>query len=268
MLENEPEGGERTGSQPAGETADDSTTAVGSAPVGPQDAAGAESVEPAAPVRRTRTTRRRAAPLNQPEQTDAPVEATTGGAGSVESPQAEVFAPVSGDLDVAPKTPRRRRKATPVETTADEPLVAASAEAASAEVVPPVKVTRTRRKKATPAAVEEPPATEQPPAAEEPLATEEPVVAEEPAESDLREAEAELDDTETLPSATAAELAWTSGAQDRSGEVPRVWRFPVSATSRTSPPRSSRSSRVPVVGGLPSPRPPYCSWRPSRMPCR
>ncbi|MEU7948577.1 Rne/Rng family ribonuclease [Micromonospora taraxaci] len=220
MLENEPEGGERTGSQPAGETADDSTTAVGSAPVGPQDAAGAESVEPAAPVRRTRTTRRRAAPLNQPEQTDAPVEATTGGAGSVESPQAEVFAPVSGDLDVAPKTPRRRRKATPVETTADEPLVAASAEAASAEVVPPVKVTRTRRKKATPAAVEEPPATEQPPAAEEPLATEEPVVAEEPAESDLREAEAELDDTETLPSATAAELAWTSGAQDRSGEVP------------------------------------------------
>ncbi|MEU8220020.1 Rne/Rng family ribonuclease [Micromonospora taraxaci] len=220
MLENEPEGGERTGSQPAGETADDSTTAVGSAPVGPQDAAGAESVEPAAPVRRTRATRRRAAPLNQPEQTDAPVEATTGGAGSVESPQAEVFAPVSGDLDVAPKTPRRRRKATPVETTADEPLVAASAEAASAEVVPPVKVTRTRRKKATPAAVEEPPATEQPPAVEEPLATEEPVVAEEPAESDLREAEAELDDTETLPSATAAELAWTSGAQERSGEVP------------------------------------------------
>ncbi|MGW3788999.1 Rne/Rng family ribonuclease [Micromonospora chokoriensis] len=220
MLENEPEGGERTGSQPAGETADDSTTAVGSAPVGPPDAAGAESVEPAAPVRRTRATRRRAAPLNQPEQTDAPVEATTGGAGSVESPQAEVFAPVSGDLDVAPKTPRRRRKATPVETTADEPLVAASAEAASAEVVPPVKVTRTRRKKTTPAAVEEPPATEQPPAAEEPLATEEPVVAEEPAESDLREAEAELDDTETLPSATAAELAWTSGAQERSGEVP------------------------------------------------
>lgn len=232
MLENEPEGGERTGSQPADETADDSTTAVGSAPVGPPDAAGAESVEPAAPVRRTRATRRRAAPLNQPEQTDPPVEATTGGAGSVESPQAEVFAPVSGDLDVAPKTPRRRRKATPVETTADEPLVAASAEAASAEVVPPVKVTRTRRKKATPAAVEEPPATEQPAAveeppateqpaaAEEPPATEEPVVAEEPAESDLREAEAELGDTETPPSATAAELAWTSGAQDRSGEVP------------------------------------------------
>ncbi|MEU1358232.1 Rne/Rng family ribonuclease [Micromonospora zamorensis] len=228
MLENEPEGGERTGSQPAGETANESTTvdgaavptpttAVGSASVEP---AGAETAEPAAPVRRTRTTRRRAAPLNQPEQTDAPIEAPTGGSGSVESPQAEVFAPVSGDQDVAPKTPRRRRKATPVETTAEEPLVAASAETASAEVVPPVKVTRTRRKKATPAAVEEPPATEQPAAVEEPPSIEEPVVAGEPAESDLREAEAELNDTDTLPRTSAAELPWTSGAQERSGEVP------------------------------------------------
>ncbi|MBQ0981129.1 Rne/Rng family ribonuclease [Micromonospora sp. M61] len=234
MLENEPEGGERTGSQPAGETADESTTtdgaavatpttAVGSASVEP---AGAETAEPAAPVRRARATRRRAAPLNQPEQTDAPIEASTGGSGSVESPQAEVFAPVSGDQDVAPKTPRRRRKATPVETTAEEPLVAASAEAASAEVVPPVKVTRTRRKKATPAAVEEPPASEQPaaveeqPSIEEPVVAEEPVVDEEPAESDLREAEAELNDTDTLPRASAAKLAWTSGAQERSGEVP------------------------------------------------
>ncbi|MFG1870303.1 Rne/Rng family ribonuclease [Micromonospora arborensis] len=226
MLENEPEGGERTGSQPAGETADQSTTAdgapvatpttaVGSAPVDP---VGAQSAEPAAPVRRTRATRRRAAPLNQPEQTEAPVEAPTGDAGSAESPQAEVFAPISGDLDVAPKTPRRRRKATPVETTAEEPLVAASAEAASGEVVPPVKVTRTRRKKATPAAVEEPPAIEEP-VAEEPAAAEEPVAAEEPAESDLREAEAELNDTEAVPSAPAAELAWTGGAQERSGEV-------------------------------------------------
>ncbi|MET8261244.1 Rne/Rng family ribonuclease [Micromonospora sp. NPDC005205] len=238
MLENEPEGGERAGSQPAGANADQSTTAdggavetpttaVGSASVEPAGAesASAEAAEPAAPVRRTRATRRRAAPLNQPEQTDAPIEAPTGGAGNVESPQAEVFAPISGDLDVAPKTPRRRRKATPVETTAEEPLVAAAAEAASAEVVPPVKVTRTRRKKATPAAVEEPPAAEQPAAADEPLAVEEPVVeepdvTEEPAESDLREAEAELNDSPALPSTSAAELAWSSGAQDRSGEVP------------------------------------------------
>ena len=80
-------------------------------------------------------TRRRAAPLNQPEQTEAPVEASTGAAGSGEAPQAEVFAPIAGDLDAAPKTPRRRRKATAVEATAEEPLVAAAAEAASAEVV-------------------------------------------------------------------------------------------------------------------------------------
>ncbi|MEH0933339.1 Rne/Rng family ribonuclease [Micromonospora sp. CPCC 205558] len=236
MLENEPEGGERTGSQPASETADQSSTADGAAVAPPTTAVGSASVEPAgtesapeaaepaAPVRRTRATRRRAAPLKQPEQTDAPVEASTGGAGGAETPQAEVFAPVSGDQDVAPKTPRRRRKATAVETTAEEPLVAASAEAASAEVVPPVKVTRTRRKKATPAAVEEPPATEQPaaaaevPAVEEPV-VEEPAVAEESAESDLREAEAELNDSEALPSTTAAELAWSSGPQERSGDV-------------------------------------------------
>ncbi|MBM0279936.1 ribonuclease E/G, partial [Micromonospora sp. STR1s_6] len=229
MLENEPEGGERTGSQPASETADQSstadravgtppTTAVGSAsvePAGPGDAADAEAAEPAPPARRTRATRRRAAPLNQPEQTDAPVEAPTGGAGSAESPQAEVFAPVSGDLDVAPKTPRRRRKATAVETTAEEPLVAASAEQASAEVVPPVKVTRTRRKKATPAAVEEPPA-----AADEVPAVEEPVAVEEPAASDLREAEAELTETDAAPSATAPGFAWSGGAQESAGEVP------------------------------------------------
>ncbi|WP_410811414.1 Rne/Rng family ribonuclease [Micromonospora sp. 067-2] len=213
MLENEPEGGERTGSQPAGDTADQSTTADGAAAANPTGAAtagpaGAESAEPAAPVRRTRTTRRRAAPLNQPEQTDAPVEASTGGVGSDETPQAEVYAPVSGDLDVAPKTPRRRRKATPVEKTADEPLVAASAEEASAEVVPPVKVTRTRRKKATPAAV-----------AEEPAVVEEPA-AEAPEESDLREAEAQLDESEATVVRTPAEPTRTSGAQDRSGEVP------------------------------------------------
>ncbi|MEV4122695.1 Rne/Rng family ribonuclease [Micromonospora sp. NPDC049645] len=233
MLENEPEGGERTGSQPASDTADQSSTADGAAVAPPSTAVGSASVEPtgaesepageaaepAAPARRTRATRRRAAPLNQPEQTDAPVEAPTGAAGSAESPQAEVFAPVSGDLDVAPKTPRRRRKATAVETPAEEPLVAAAAEAASAEVVPPVKVTRTRRKKAVPAAVEEPPATEQPAAADEVPAVEAPVDSEEPAESDLREAEAELNDSAAPPSAPAAELAWNSGARERSGEV-------------------------------------------------
>ncbi|MEH1168204.1 Rne/Rng family ribonuclease [Micromonospora sp. CPCC 205539] len=213
MLENEPEGGERPGSQPAGETADQSTTADGAAvgnPTGAESAgpagtgsaepAGAENAEPAAPVRRARTTRRRAAPLNESERTDAPIEASTGSTGSAETPQAEVFAPISGDQDVAPKTPRRRRKATAVETTAEEPLVAAAAEEASAEVVPPVKVTRTRRKKATPAAVEEP-------AAEPATAVEEPVAVEgTPTGPDLSE--------------IAVEPARTSGAQDRSDEVP------------------------------------------------
>ncbi|MGW3895873.1 Rne/Rng family ribonuclease [Micromonospora profundi] len=238
MLENEPEGGERTGSQPAGDTADQSTTdgasatpagsapleRSGSAPLEPDGAQSAEptsaqsaeptsaqSAEPAAPVRRTRTTRRRAAPLTQPEQTDAPVEASTGGPGSAESPQAEVFAPISGDQDVAPKTTRRRRKATPVEAPAEEPLVAASAEEASAEVVPPVKVTRTRRKKAAPPAVVEPAAVEEPPVVEEPVVEAEPV--ESPAESDLREAEAELNEAEIEP-------ARSSGAEESAGDVP------------------------------------------------
>ncbi|MEU0551872.1 Rne/Rng family ribonuclease [Micromonospora sp. NPDC005979] len=207
MLENEPEGGERTGSQPAGETAEQSSTdsTAGTEQATGADQAGAESAEPAAKPRRARATRRRAAPLNQPEQAEAPVEASTGGVGAVESPQAEVFAPISGDLDVPPKTPRRRRKAAPVETTAEEPLVAASAELSSPEVVPPVKVTRTRRKKATPAVTEpEPAAVESEPAAEEPAAVTEPepVPADEtPAESDLREAEAELDEAQTPPSA-------------------------------------------------------------------
>ncbi|MEV4826239.1 Rne/Rng family ribonuclease [Micromonospora sp. NPDC049274] len=223
MLENEPEGGERTGSQPAGDTADQSTTTDGATGA---EQAGAESAEPAAPPRRARATRRRAAPLNQPEQAEAPVEASTGGAGAVESPQAEVFAPISGDLDVAPKTPRRRRKAAPVETTAEEPLVAASAELASPEVVPPVKVTRTRRKKATPA-VEEPPAVAEPaavaePPAAAPPAVEEPVAeedaAETPAESDLRAAEAELNETQALPGGPVAGQAF-GAAQERSGDV-------------------------------------------------
>ncbi|WP_435209459.1 Rne/Rng family ribonuclease [Micromonospora sp. bgisy143] len=220
MLENEPEGGERTGSQPAGDTAEQSSTtdsatgaeqtsATGAEQTTGAEQAAAESGEPAVKPRRARTTRRRAAPLNQPEQAEAPVEASSGGVGAVESPQAEVFAPISGDLDVPPKAPRRRRKAAPVETTAEEPLVAASAELASPEVVPPVKVTRTRRKKATPAVTEPEPAAvvEPEPAVEEPAAVTEPepeaaVPADEnPAESDLREAEAELDEAPTPPAA-------------------------------------------------------------------
>ncbi|MDW3849701.1 Rne/Rng family ribonuclease [Micromonospora sp. BRA006-A] len=157
MLENEPEGGERTGAEPAGTTADSVTTsgsAAGATPAGAEGATTDGTVEGVAetkPPARKRASRRKAAPLNQPEQTDAPVEASTTVTGSGESPQAEVFAPIAGELDTAPKTTRRRRKATPAKAV-EEPVAAAGVEAASEEVVPPVKVTRTRRRKATPAA--------------------------------------------------------------------------------------------------------------------
>ncbi|MEU1604502.1 Rne/Rng family ribonuclease [Micromonospora matsumotoense] len=154
MLENEPEGGERTGSQPAGDTAD---TAID----GGTGAAATDGTPPegaaVAPTRR-RTTRRRAAPLSQPELTGAPAEASaTAASATDESQQAEVIAPVAGELDSAPKTTRRRRKATPAKA-AEEPVVADGVEEGSAELVPPVKVTRTRRKKAVAPAATEPPA--------------------------------------------------------------------------------------------------------------
>ncbi|MDO3687585.1 Rne/Rng family ribonuclease [Micromonospora sp. C28ISP2-4] len=170
MLENEPEGGERTGAEPAGTTADSATSASGSADsaasartegassgsadgASAEGGATAEGVAETKPPARKRASRRKAAPLNQPEQTDAPVEASTAVTGSGESPQAEVLAPVAGELDTAPKTTRRRRKATPAKAV-EEPVAAAGVEAASEEVVPPVKVTRTRRRKATPPAAE------------------------------------------------------------------------------------------------------------------
>jgi ribonuclease E len=174
MLENEPEGGERTGANPAGETAETSATGTaGSAsPVAPDaseetsgtvsGAADLGSPSAAEAPPRRRATRRRAAPVTQPEQIDAPVEASSDPApGSSEAPQAEVFAPVSGDLDEAPKTPRRRRKATTASKTAEEPLAVAEVEAADGDVVPPVKVTRTRRKKAAAPPAEVPPVVEE-----------------------------------------------------------------------------------------------------------
>ncbi|MEV4847060.1 Rne/Rng family ribonuclease [Micromonospora matsumotoense] len=154
MLENEPEGGERTGSQPAGDTADstvDGGTGAAATDGTPPDGAAA------APTRR-RTTRRRAAPLSQPELTGAPAEASaTAASATDESQQAEVIVPVAGELDSAPKTTRRRRKATPAKA-AEEPVVADGVEEGSAELMPPVKVTRTRRKKAVAPAATEPPA--------------------------------------------------------------------------------------------------------------
>ncbi|WP_326556233.1 Rne/Rng family ribonuclease [Micromonospora sp. NBC_01796] len=165
MLDNEPEGGERTGSQPAGDPAETNDTT---------------------PVRRTRTTRRRT-PSATAETTEggAPVEAPgEARTGSDEAPQAEVFAPVAGDTEPAPKVTRRRRKATTADKRdeppavvgelgaggeADPELTASGGDstqltgtapvdsptpAEEPEPTPPVKVTRTRRRKAVPAAVE------------------------------------------------------------------------------------------------------------------
>ncbi|MEU5941487.1 Rne/Rng family ribonuclease [Micromonospora sp. NPDC047548] len=213
MLENEPEGGERTGSQPAGETADATT-----------DSATTDSAADAAPKRR-RTTRRKAAPLNQPEQVDAPAEASpTGASATDEAHQAEVVTPVAGELDTAPKTTRRRRKATPAKA-AEEPVVATGAEEHSAEVVPPVKVTRTRRKKAAaPAAETTAEPVEVTPPAVEPVEEEEPAVEAaaptEPTAVDEEATEPAAAEPAEAEPGTAGPTVAASGAESRAGEVP------------------------------------------------
>ncbi|NES29054.1 Rne/Rng family ribonuclease [Micromonospora terminaliae] len=215
MLENEPEGGERTGAEPAEATAASST----------------DSTAEVKPPARKRASRRKAAPLNQPEQTDAPAEAPTAVTGSGESPQAEVFAPIAGELEAAPKT-RRRRKATPAKAV-EEPVAAAGVEAASDEVVPPVKVTRTRRRKSTPppveAAAEEAPAeAAEPHAIAEPQADTEPPAApaasEPPATAEGEDEDAVGEDAEEEPTpddrrADESVLARAGGPEDRTGEV-------------------------------------------------
>lgn len=221
MLENEPEGGERTGTEPA-----------------EASAASTDATPEAKPVRK-RTSRRKTAPLNQPEQIDAPVEASTGlGTGSGEAPQAEVFAPISGELDGAAKSTRRRRKATPAKAAA-EPVAADTVAQATDEVVPPVKVTRTRRRKATPPAAEpaaEAVATEPPAVADQPVAAAaaertppagEPTPAAQPAGDAVEDEDAVGEDAEdelaqgvaALPPADEATLARAGGPQDRTGEV-------------------------------------------------
>ncbi|WP_320066614.1 Rne/Rng family ribonuclease [Micromonospora sp. RTGN7] len=276
MLANEPEGGERTGSQPADETADRPTTDAGgtvtgaadltpegAAPVDDPTAAGQPAGgEPAAPPPRKRATRRRAAPLNQPEQTGAPVEASTSaGSASGEAPQVEVFAPIIGELEEAPKTPRRRRKATTAKAT-EEPVVVTAAEEASDEVVPPVKVTRTRRRKAAEPAAEAPeaeptgqtragtvPATE----AEASSAPTTSTPASAPV-SGVPEAVAEEADEATgipeAPEVVGAQAvggARSSGAKDRSGEVPSGVAGPAEPPAEAVEPTEPKTRRRRVV---------------------
>ncbi|TDC29145.1 Rne/Rng family ribonuclease [Micromonospora sp. 15K316] len=217
MLENEPEGGERTGSQPAGDTADQQHNPVDGG--GTESRIGAEGAEESgtaelAPPARRRTTRRRATPVNEPEQADAPVAASTSGVGSAESPQAEVFAPISGDSDIAPKTPRRRRKATAAKAV-EEPVVAEAVEEGSAELVPPVKVTRTRRRKAAPA-VEPVEATPAEPVAETPAEEAVPPAAAEESTGELPPATARAEEPETTDE-DAEQPDSNAGAQ--SGDV-------------------------------------------------
>ncbi|GAB3986236.1 Rne/Rng family ribonuclease [Plantactinospora veratri] len=180
MLENEPEGGDRTGAEPAvdastasgntggtgdtGSTGDTGNTGAGSA--GPESG-GPESGGAEAPARRRTTRRRTSSPSSEPAPTGVPAEApSTARSTSGEAPDAEVLAPVAADIEPAPKATRRRRKATTAEkkddtglpagesaAAADPGTSAAGADDATAtEAVPPVKVTRTRRKKAAPPA--------------------------------------------------------------------------------------------------------------------
>ncbi|WP_422773686.1 Rne/Rng family ribonuclease [Plantactinospora sp. WMMC1484] len=235
MLENEPEGGERTGAQPA---VDASTTSSGSTASGstgggvgnsgraetdsggrsPEAAnasdtggsggaesgsGGAESGSGEAPVRRRASRRRTSTTASEPAPTGVPVEAPISArTTSAEAADVEVLAPVAGDTDPAPKATRRRRKATTAEkkagtgekdgtglpagvaTPAGDPSTSAAdpgtsgddsgaspslsgteaapgeqAAGAVTEPVPPVKVTRTRRRKAASAPPAEPTAT-------------------------------------------------------------------------------------------------------------
>ncbi|MFG2064672.1 Rne/Rng family ribonuclease [Micromonospora sp. NPDC048871] len=254
MLENEPEGGEQTGANPAAEpTTVDAARDAGPGDTPPEQAPGTVSgaadltgapPEEAAPPRR-RATRRRATPASQPEQVDAPVQASsTPAVGSGEAPQAEVLAPVSGDLDPAPKTTRRRRKATPAAKSTEEPLAAAEVEATAADVVPPVKVTRTRRRKATPAAVETP---AEPPVVEE-LTAEEPVVAVEPvAGADFAAVAISTEGAPVPAEEPAEEVEPTPPATEAAGEpapspkaVPVVPALPEAEPPAEPEPRSRR----------------------------
>lgn len=230
MLENEPEGGERTGLHPDGETAEHrvgdsaasaNTTSEGSDPAareptgGTSESAGpapSEAVvtgatelgEPVARVRK-RASRKRVTPVNRPEQTEAPIEAGSAAVpGAGEAPQAEVLAPVAGDGEPPTKATRRRRKATTAKAPA-EPVTAAGGQEAAADIAPPAKATRTRRKKTAPAPVESTSTPVEPTSTpvESTAAPVDPIAPVEPAET-APVAAAEEEQTESTPPAGAA----------------------------------------------------------------
>ncbi len=195
MLDNEPEGGERTGTNPVHEPAVDTTAS-------PQPPATDTPAEAAAPTRR-RTTRRKAVPAKN--------GATSEPGASIEAQDAEETREAAAAAP--PVATRRRRTAKaaapaaeptgPVaETAAALPAAEAGTDDLTAAAPAPVKATRSRRKAAAPVAVppQEPapaeadvaapgpvvPVTEEPPAEDEPAAPAVPAVETEVAPSRRR----------------------------------------------------------------------------------
>ncbi|SDZ26613.1 ribonuclease E [Micromonospora pattaloongensis] len=180
MLDNEPEGGDRTGAQPAGETVENAaparrarTTRRKSAGAAAEPTAAAEpgAAEEIAATKRTQDPADAAAAVAATEPAVAPEAVVT--ADAPVTPEAAVPAePVAtAEPAAAPKTRRRRKAAEPA--VGAEPATDAGADGVPAA---PVKATRTRRRKTAdvtpepevpvePAAVEPEPGTVEPGAA-------------------------------------------------------------------------------------------------------
>ncbi|MDW5327340.1 Rne/Rng family ribonuclease [Plantactinospora sp. KLBMP9567] len=288
MLENEPEGGERTGAQPAvdattangstestsaqGATGESATAQGGSAESTAAQGGSAESTtaqggSAEGPTRRRTTRRRTSSTTSEPAPTGVPAEApSTARTTSGEASDAEVLAPVAADIEAAPKATRRRRKATTADKKDDTGLPAAEASAATdpgtpaagpddaaVEPVPPVKVTRTRRKKAAAAPPAEPTETTvTPPGAAEsaPAAGELPVTG-----SDVGAPAT----PESTGGAGRPVAAGPAGAEPAAEETPRGRRRRAALSAPTvlfmAPEPETPPARAGVVEPVPSTRP-------------
>ncbi|GLH99008.1 Rne/Rng family ribonuclease [Phytohabitans aurantiacus] len=156
MLDNEPEGGDRTGSEPAGDTAADSTT----------------------PVKRTRTRRKAVEPVETvAEDTPAPTRRRRTAASTP---------PVEGDAPVKATRTRRKKAVAPEVTEEPPPVIEAAADTLDVPVVEEESASA-RRKAAlfTPTVLFMAPEPEEAPTPKPvtPVAVSEPA-AEEPAEQD------------------------------------------------------------------------------------